>query len=72
MPFSSNDAIRHKKNLSSSDAQARWAAIANRILAETGNEGKAIRIANSQSQGSSPAVRDSVERRMKRKGFPSG
>lgn len=70
MPFSPGDALRHKKNLSSSGAQERWASIANSILKETGDEGKAIRIANSKSQGSSPISRDTVSRRLNRLGHP--
>lgn len=45
MPFSPQDARRHKKDISPG-AENRWAAIANSVLATTNDEGKAIRIAN--------------------------
>lgn len=70
MPFSPESSTKYKKNLSSSGSKERWASIANSILKETGDEGKAIRIANSKSQGSSPITRDSVSRKLKRTGFP--
>ena len=72
MPFSSEDATRYKKGLSSSEAKEKWASTANAILADKGSDSLAIRIANSRSRGSSPINRDSVMRRLKRKGFPSG
>lgn len=59
MPWSANDATRFKKDLKGS-SRDRWAAIANKILQETGDEGKAIRIANG-------ATRGAVDRRLKRK-----
>lgn len=43
MPWNPGDATRFKKDVDNPD---RWAAIANAILAESGNEGQAIRIAN--------------------------
>jgi len=70
MPFSANDATRFKKNLSSSEAQSRWASIANSVLSSTGDEGKAIRIANSKSRGSSPINRDTISRKLNRLGHP--
>jgi len=47
MPWTSSDVDRHKKGLSSKGKQ-KWAKIANAILSATGDEGKAIRIANSK------------------------
>jgi hypothetical protein len=70
MLFSPEDATRYKKGLSSNEAKERWASIASKILSETGDEGKAIRVANSRSQGSSPINRDSVSRRLNRLGHP--
>lgn len=72
MPWSSDDALRFKKSLSSQSARSRWASIANKVLEETGDEGKAIRVANSKSQGSSPINRDTVSRRLNRVGYPNG
>lgn len=59
MPWSPSDAVKYKKGLSPEQA-AKWAKIANGILAdcqsamgnkESGCEGKAIRIANSKVGG---------------------
>lgn len=43
MPWNPGDASRFKKNVADPE---RWARIANAILREEGDEGKAIRIAN--------------------------
>lgn len=43
MPWNPGDASRFKKDAAN---PKRWAEIANAILRETGDEGKAIRIAN--------------------------
>lgn len=55
MPWTSHDALRHTKAADTSAKQSRWAATANAILARTGNEASAIRIANSQV-GEAPKV----------------
>lgn len=47
MPWTSSDADRHKKGLTPLQ-QKRWAAIANDVLKSSGDEGKAIRIANAK------------------------
>lgn len=47
MPWKAADAKRFKKGLSSDQAK-KWAAVANRVLKDTGDEGKAVRVANSQ------------------------
>lgn len=47
MPWSADDADKHKKGLSD-DQKKKWAKIANSVLADSGDEGKAIRIANSK------------------------
>ncbi len=49
MPWSSGDAKRFKKDISPG-ATDKWAAIANKVLAETGDEGKAVRIANGSTR----------------------
>lgn len=46
MPWEAKDASRHSKNVS----PAKWAAIANAVLKREGDEGKAIRIANSKAK----------------------
>jgi uncharacterized protein YdaT len=49
MPWKPADADRHKKGLDHTQRK-RWAAIANSVLKETGDEGRAIRIANSKAK----------------------
>lgn len=51
MPWEAWEANRHKKGLSQS-SKSKWSDIANSILAQTGDEGKAVRIANSRVQAS--------------------
>lgn len=48
MPWTPHDALRHTKAADTLAKQSRWAPTANAILARTGNEASAIRIANSQ------------------------
>lgn len=45
MPFSAKDSVKHKKDVPKG-SQEKWAAIANSVLKSTGDEAKAIRIAN--------------------------
>lgn len=45
MPWTASDASKHKKGLSGAQAE-QWAAVANDVLAKTGDEGQAIRAAN--------------------------
>ena len=59
MPWSSGDASKHKKGLGPGSSK-KWADVANSVLAESGDEGKAIRIANSVTKGS-------IQRRLRRK-----
>lgn len=47
MPWTVADVDRHKKGLSADDKRM-WVAIANHILKQTGDEGRAIRIANAR------------------------
>jgi hypothetical protein len=44
--MASDDAVRHTKKADSPKRQRMWADIANSVLAETGDEGRAIREAN--------------------------
>jgi uncharacterized protein YdaT len=46
MPWEPEDAPRHTRKADRPDLRQIWADVANRILAETGDEGRAIRIAN--------------------------
>jgi uncharacterized protein YdaT len=46
MPWTADDAVRRTKKADSPKRQRMWADIANSVLAETGDEGRAIREAN--------------------------
>ena len=46
VPWTAEDAERHTKKADSAKRQRMWAEIANSVLAETGDEGRAIREAN--------------------------
>lgn len=46
MPWTAEDAERHTKKADDPKRQRMWAEIANSVLAETGDEGRAIREAN--------------------------
>jgi hypothetical protein len=45
MPWKPGDAARHNKK-AKGKAAAQWSAVANSVLAKTGNDGRAIREAN--------------------------
>jgi uncharacterized protein YdaT len=46
MPWTAEDAERHTKKADSPKRQRMWAEIANSVLSDTGDEGRAIREAN--------------------------
>lgn len=46
MPWRASDAARHTKKAKSPAAKRQFAKVANKVLSTTGDEGKAIRIAN--------------------------
>jgi len=46
MPWRPSDAPRHTRKADTEALCAVWAEVANRTLAETGDEGRAIRVAN--------------------------
>lgn len=46
MPWKPADATRKTKKASSPATKRQWAATANRVLEQSGDEGKAVRIAN--------------------------
>lgn len=46
MPWTEKDATRHTKKATSPAAKAQWSAVANKVLSSSGDDGKAIRIAN--------------------------
>jgi hypothetical protein len=47
MPWKPKDATKHTKKAKSVKAKRQWADVADSVLKKTGNEGKAIREANS-------------------------
>lgn len=47
MPWTPNDGpARHTQKAKSPAAKKQWSAVANKVLADSGDEGKAVRIAN--------------------------
>ena len=46
MPWALSDAPRHTKKATTKAAKKQWKTVSNKILDESGDEGKAIRIAN--------------------------
>ena len=46
MPWSPDDAPRHTHKADTPHLQRLWAEVANAVLAETGDEGRAVRSAN--------------------------
>ncbi len=47
MPWNMNDAKRHTKKAESPVAKKQWSEVANSVLGKTGDEGRAVRAANS-------------------------
>lgn len=46
MPWTPSKAHSHTKRAQTPAAKRQWATVANRVLDESGDEGKAIRVAN--------------------------
>jgi hypothetical protein len=46
MPWIPTDATKHTKAADAPAKRVQWSRVANKVLRETGDEGKAIRIAN--------------------------
>jgi hypothetical protein len=46
MPWTPEDALRHTRKADTEELRAVWAEVANKVLAETGDEGHAIRAAS--------------------------
>jgi hypothetical protein len=46
MPWKPEDAKRHDKKVSSPKQERQWSDVANSVLKETGDEGRAVREAN--------------------------
>lgn len=47
MPWTPKDASKKTKKANTKQEKQQWSKVANKVLKSTGNEGKAIRIANS-------------------------
>lgn len=47
MPWTIGDAMRHTKKATSPAKKKQWVATANAVLQKSGDDGKAVRIANS-------------------------
>ncbi len=67
MPWSAADARKHTGLANTKRRQELWSETANKILANTGDEGQAIRIANSAVR---KHVNDSMYRRSPRQQQP--
>lgn len=52
MPWKPSDATKHTKNADTAAKQKRWASTANSVLKESGDDAKAIRVANASVKGS--------------------
>jgi len=46
MPWRSTDAAKKTKKAKSPKAKRQWSSVANKVLKDSGDEGKAVRIAN--------------------------
>lgn len=46
MPWTMSSARRHTKKADTPAAKKQWSKVANKVLKESGDEGKAVRIAN--------------------------
>ena len=46
MPWRSDDAPRHTKKADTAELCEMWSEVTNKVLAETGDEGRAVRTAN--------------------------
>lgn len=46
MPWSKSEAKEHTRKAKSPAAKKQWTDVANKVLKESGDEGKAVRIAN--------------------------
>lgn len=46
MPWTADDAMSHTHKADTSAKRHQWASVANKVLAESGDEAKAVRVAN--------------------------
>ena len=51
MPWTATDAEKHTRKADTPEKRKRWASIANSVLDETGDDGRAIRTANAKREG---------------------
>jgi hypothetical protein len=54
MPWRPEDAPRHTHKADTPHLRQLWSEVANNVLAETGNEGRAVRAANAAVAGQKP------------------
>lgn len=52
MPWNPGDAKKHDKKADTPKKEAQWSAVANSVLRKTGDEGRAIKIANASIKNS--------------------
>lgn len=73
MPWSPSDAAKRDKSANTPKKRRKWARIANAVLQRTGNEGMAIRVANSKVEWElqrTPLLVESLFRQALEAGFP--
>jgi len=68
MPWKKSDARRHTKKAKSAKSQRQWSAVANSILERTGDEGRAIRGANSVAKKSQKKGGSTMAKKRKKGG----
>jgi len=68
MPWDADDSTKHTKKAKSPTAKRQWAKVANGVLAKTGDEGRAIRAADSvvRKRGEKPPKTASMRKDEKR------
>lgn len=68
LPWKQSDAAKHTAKADSPKKATIWAKVANRVLAESGDEGRAVRVANAVVDGKAKRERNAARRKMSMKG----
>lgn len=55
MPWTARDAYRHNRRANTPSLQSQWATVANNVLEQTGDEGRAIREASAAIEKRNPS-----------------
>lgn len=64
MPWTPSDGpARHTKKADTPAKRQQWSAVANKVLADTGDEGRAVRIANGAVKHTMSARQERAQRR---------